>query len=257
MKCGPDECPIVAFSDLTPTEQRTERKRVAEKMYKQGFTEQQIATQLGVTQKTISQDLNGVYTQGINSHRTSKRGRKGEGRPKGKRRARNSTVVEQAVASLVLDQGKTQKAAVAELEVGSEQIAKTAVAREQGRREMMAELLDAAAAKNFSDKGKLRIEDAIRIHTARLNKQFEQRVNEEVRRRIAAADDATRASNKELRKENAVLQRIVHNRAVFTLEQFRQMQMLCHPDSSASEKTKAQLSQLLAENKIKLVKEAA
>ena len=91
---------------------------------------------------------------------------------------------------------------------------------------MLAELLDAIGVQHYTEKSTLRIEDAIRIHTARLNKQFEQRVNEEVRRRIAEADDAAREQNKELRKEVAFLQKIVDQRGVFTKAQFRQMQML-------------------------------
>jgi hypothetical protein len=43
-----------------------------------------------------------------------------------------------------------------------------------------------------------------------------------------------RASNKRLHLENINLQRIVNQRGVFTKTQFRQMQMLCHPDNSAS-----------------------
>ena len=57
MKCGPDDCPIKAFSDLTPAEQRVERKRTAKKMSDQGFTIEQIAKQLNVSKSTISTDL--------------------------------------------------------------------------------------------------------------------------------------------------------------------------------------------------------
>ena len=46
--------------------------------------------------------------------------------------------------------------------------------------------------------------DALQIHKTRLEKQFEQRVNAEIRRRIAAADDAVRASYSKLSKENLI-----------------------------------------------------
>jgi hypothetical protein len=108
----------------------------------------------------------------------------------------------------------------------------------------------------LSDKGKIKLDDAIRIHKTRLDKQFEQRVNEEVRRRIDAADDATRASNKKLHLENINLQRIVGQRGIFTEKQYKQMLILCHPDNSSSPQMKATLLQILLENKIRLIKPA-
>jgi hypothetical protein len=145
-----------------------------------------------------------------------------------------------------LDQGKAQKEAATTTDLKSVQ--------PEGRREVFAELLDAAAAKHFSDKGALRIEDAIRVHKARLNKAFEWQVNQEVRRRIDAANNATRAQNKELRLENFNLQRMIGQRGVFTETQYKQMLMLCHPDDSASPELRARLLQILVENKIRLVK---
>ena len=99
-----------------------------------------------------------------------------------------------------------------------------------------------------------KFEAAIRIHKARLDKQFEQRVYEEVRRRIDTADNSVREQNKELSLKNFDLERIVGQRGVFTKAQFRQMQLLCHPDNSASEKTRAELTQLLIDNEKRLVK---
>lgn len=129
-----------------------------------------------------------------------------------------------------------------------------AVAAERAREEVFAELLDAAAAKNFTDKGKVTIENAIRIHKAQLERQFQQRVNDGIRQGIADADNAARDENKRLRQENVNLNRIVGQRGVFSKTQFRQMQMLCHPDNSASEKLRAELSQVLVDNEIKLIK---
>jgi hypothetical protein len=59
MKCGPEECPIVTFSDLTPAEQRKKRKHTAKTMLDRKFTEEQIAKQLHVSQRTVSNDLRG------------------------------------------------------------------------------------------------------------------------------------------------------------------------------------------------------
>ena len=89
MKCGPDDCPIRAFSDLTPAEQRVERKRTAKKMEEQGFTHEQIAKQLNVSRETITKDLAGLVIV------TKPRRQKG-GRPKGsgKRSERHPKAVE-------------------------------------------------------------------------------------------------------------------------------------------------------------------
>src|SRR4029077_12388354 len=163
---------------------------------------------------------------------------KGAGRPRGSTRPPEHYTA----AAKALDEGKSRTQVAAETGLSEHQV-QLSREREIGSREMLAELLDAAAAKNFTEKGALRIEDAIRIHQARLNKAFEHVVNTEVRRRIDAADDATRKQNSRLRKENLQLEATLSKRAPLTKAQFRQMQMLCHPDSSASEQTKASLSQ--------------
>jgi hypothetical protein len=115
---------------------------------------------------------------------------------------------------------------------------------------------DAALAKaeaGFSEKSKLALADAIRIHKARLDKTFEQRVGEEVRRRIAAADDSVRERLKAADKTILAFERERGKRGVFTKEEFSQMLMLCHPDDPASPATRAALLQVLLKNKTSLV----
>ena len=163
------------------------------------------------------------------------------------RKARNEKIVALA------NQGASSREIAAEVGLGERNVHQL-LEHERIRVEAHTELLDAAAAENFLEKGKLKIEDAIRIHKARLDRQFEQVVNAEVRRRIDAADDAARASNKRLHLENIDLRRIVGQRGVFSETQFRQMLMLCHPDSSAGPQLKAELLQVLIENKIRLIK---
>ena len=74
---------VLAFS-------RELAKRLTMQMYDggRGMSQQAIAAVLGVSQKTISKDLEGVYTEGINSSRSSRRGRVNEGRPPGSGRRR-------------------------------------------------------------------------------------------------------------------------------------------------------------------------
>ena len=158
-----------------------------------------------------------------------------------------------STAARCLDEGKTREEVASRTGLGAK-LVQLAREREIGRREMLNELLDAAAAENFSEKGKLQIDDAIRIEKARLNKQFDQRVSEEVRRQIDAANDAMRTNYARLSADNLNLTRIVSQRGVFTETQYKQMLMLCHPDSSASPQLKAELLQVLIQNKIRLVK---
>jgi hypothetical protein len=53
----PKGCPLAKWASLSPADRRSQRKTIAEQLYKQGFTMEVIATQLGVTNQTISNDL--------------------------------------------------------------------------------------------------------------------------------------------------------------------------------------------------------
>jgi hypothetical protein len=170
---------------------------------------------------------------------------------------KNNLPAADAAAKLVLDKNLSHQKAGEETGAGSELLVRVAVAREEGRREARGIIEEelAAAGVNLTAKSKLKIDDAIRIQTTRLNKQFEQRVNDEVRKRIDTADDFTRQENKRLRQEVHSLNTHLSDQAVFTETQFKQMLMLCHPDSSASPQTKAELLQVLIKNKKRLVKQ--
>lgn len=248
----PDNCLIAAWHGL-PDDQRTKARRLplVEALAKQGYTQQAIAMQLGVSQKTISNDLVTLVT--VTNVKGQGKDTKGRKKSTGRRRSRRQTdpVKDEILADL--RNGKSSENVAAEHGVKGRAVRHLAE-DERIRKEALDELLGAAAAENFSEKGTLRIEDAIRIHKARLEKQFEQRVNEEVRRRIAAADDAARADNKRLRQENITLTQVVGQQGVLTETQYRHMLMLCHPDSSAGPELKAGLLQVLLKNKLKLIK---
>jgi hypothetical protein len=228
--------------------QRIVRKAVKDNP---GMSDRAIADKLGVSQPTVSRARKQSTDTNVSVDK-----RIGKDGKKRRKPRKNSAATEATAAAAVLDKGRTYKQAAVETGInGTEQVMKVATAREEGRREAFAQLLSAASAKNFTAKGVLRIEDAIRVHKARLEKQFEQRVNEEVRRRIDAADDATRASYKKLNIENARLLAELGRRAVFTETQYKQMLMLCHPDDSASPELKARLLQILVESKAKLIRQ--
>jgi hypothetical protein len=109
--------------------------------------------------------------------------------------------------------------------------------------------------KSFTAKGALRIEDAIRVHKERLNRAYQQQVNEEVIRRIAAADDETRKQNTAMREENLHLSLMLNQRGVFTEKQFGQLLMCVHPDNTASVNIRNEMLRLLVTSKKRLVKQ--
>jgi hypothetical protein len=111
----------------------------------------------------------------------------------------------------------------------------------------------AASTEGFSDKGKLRIDDAIRIHKERLNRSFEAQVHAEVRRRIGAADDEARKQLRETSQENFFLRQMLNRKAVFSKAEFRQLQMAVHPDNTASIEVRNRLSDMLVKNERRLV----
>jgi hypothetical protein len=175
-------------------------------------------------------------------------------KPSQRRRGRSAQLPPEhnTAASKFLDEAKTRAETAAETGL-SEKIVQLSAERELGRREILA-TIDAAAAQALTEKGKLKVDDAIRIYKARLDKSFEHAVATEVRRQIDAANDFVRQDNIRLAEENLALTRIIGQYAVFTLEQYRQMLKLCHPDNPASPETRATLLDLLVKNRRTLVK---
>src|SRR5262245_60664056 len=174
----PDNCLLAVWHGI-PEDQRTKERRgpLVEQLAKQGYTQEAIAMQLGVSQKTISQDVAEHYTKGIMSKGQGKdtRGRKkSTGRPKGSKprggpkpeRRKTSANVEAVAASLVLDQGQTYEQAQHELGLDSVQTVKTSVAREEGRRDPQINRSE------LSLTAQQKLDAAIRQHTAKLDAAF-------------------------------------------------------------------------------------
>ena len=179
----PDNCVYTKWRDLSPSEKKAQRKTFSHQLAQQGYTQEEIAKQLGVSQKTISKDLRDlVYTSGINSTRTSTRGRVNEGRPRGRggraggpqpQRRRTDTTQADAAAQRALDEGVSITRAAAAAGLPLEPV-RDAVEREIGRREVRAdpeidrsELLMTAQQK---------LDAAIRQHKSKLDMEFERRV---------------------------------------------------------------------------------
>ena len=229
MKCGPDECPIVAFSDLTPAEQRVERKRAAEKMAKQGFTEAQIAKQLGVSQQTISNDLSNLPTTGKSKPAKTKSNPKGAGRPKGRKERphKNDPTTKKQAAELFLDEGLSREKIKAQTGLGEHEV-QLAVERERGRREAQADPEIDRTALSMSAQQKL--DAAIRQHKRELEKSFRAAVQKEVAEWGAAILPKLHAELAQARKR----EQAVCNRKFISKEDFNTIRRCLHPDSRNS-----------------------
>jgi hypothetical protein len=180
----PDDCLLAVWANLPAADRKTRRKPIAEKLYTQGFTMDQIATQLGVSHPTIVRDLREfVHDEQIKPAKTASNP-KGAGRPKGKKTRTTHTAptadVSQKMAEAVLDEGKTLAQVTHDFDLPSVQHAKLAIAKEQGRREaepiITPDMLSMTAQQKF--------DAAIRQEKARLTAQFSQAVNEKVREKL-------------------------------------------------------------------------
>lgn len=140
-----------------------------------------IAAQFGVTVMTISRDLGNFNTMLKLKPAKTASNPKGAGRPKGgpKPERRTTTpAIEHVAASLVLDHGKTYEETKDELGLRSVATVKTAVRKEEGRREPSAER------ESLSATAQEKLDAAIRRHQAKLDASFLARVGDEVRKRI-------------------------------------------------------------------------
>lgn len=164
--------------------------------------------------------------------------------------------VAKKIAEEVLDDGLSQEAVAAKYEVGTRKVVEKAVQYALGRRDGVKEVLDASEAEKFDEKGKLRIEEAIRISKERLLKNFHNQVEEEVRARVVKLEQWEKQENIKLREENRVLRSALMQKAPFTALEFKKLLMCVHPDNSASVDVRNEVLQLLNTHETRLVKPA-
>lgn len=180
----PDDCLLAVWASMPPADQKSQRKPIAEKLYKQGFTMEQIATQLGVSQRTISEDLRNLEAPSKSKPAKSASNPKGAGRPKGsaaRARRKNETASAEHAAAQILD-GEWDYSQ-AEKETGlSNTPLRAAVAREEGRREAKAE--PDIDPKSLSLTAQQKFEIVIRQHKRKLDAEFVDRVAAECRKQM-------------------------------------------------------------------------
>ena len=183
MKCGPDGCPIMAYTDLPSEKRKAQRKPLAEQLYRQGFTQEQIAAQFGVSQSTIRDDLDGLVPP-TKPHRP-----KG-GRPKGSTKPRSKPGEKadkfNAARAAVRDRiaaGKPLDARILEKEHGiSRDTFERAALAEQARKDALEEIRVDPVTLSMTAQQKFDV--AIQQYKRKLDIEFEQRVINEAQKRL-------------------------------------------------------------------------
>ena len=219
MECGPEKCPIRVFSDLTPAEQRVERKRTAAKMMEQGFTQEQIAKQLGVSRQTIQQDLDGLPV-------TGKPQRPKGGRPLGKKKDKPKPRQTDAVEKTIIARAEAGEASTTiAADVGLDgRAVRHVIERERIREEARAdpEITPDMLSKSAQEK----LDAAVRQHQRRLDLAFEKRVLDEVRKRL----DQIVLPSWQTRLDDA--ERVLKRRSgIMDKNTFNTIRRALHPDS--------------------------
>lgn len=233
----PDDCPLAIWATLSTKDRKAQRKPVAEQLYKQGFTMEAIATQLGVHHSQIVRDLREfVHDAQIKPAKTSTNP-KGAGRPKGKKSKRTGSpelrtydaTVEKKVLDL-LDQGMSQEQAAADVGVNKHTV-EVFVAREAGRAEAKADPeIDSAA---LSMTAQQKLEAAIRQHKRKLDAEFEERCRVDCMRWL------NDVGLPHYHKKLAELERSITSRRGFMdAATYRKILVCLHPDRVSDEHLK-------------------
>jgi ParB-like chromosome segregation protein Spo0J len=198
-----------------------DRQRIAEYLYgEREWTMQRIAEALGVGFSTVQRDLGNLPKVGKSIHAPTVTNPKGAGRPKKARK--NESAAATIAAKLILDAGQSYPAVEKETGLTST-VLRSAVAREEGRREPVVtrEMLSATAQQKF--------DRAISQHKAELAASFQQSVAARVKEML---EDTYLPRH---RKEQAEAKAIMNRRhGIMTKAVFNAIRRGLHPDSRRS-----------------------
>jgi ParB-like chromosome segregation protein Spo0J len=211
---------------------KKDRQRIAELAYQHGYTMDQIGKLLGVSKKTISLDLNGVVTKGNNHPRP-----KG-GRPKSTKKKDTVVTPKQQKPQLPPPPIKTvdAKNRVAGVDIKVDPAVWQAFNENAQQEHKSATSKIGELITSYVDGGEVRaelpktsqekVDVAIRHHQRKLDVAFEQRVLDDVRKRL---DEIVLPS---WRKRIDEAQRIFHRRlGVMNKDTFNTIRRALHPDS--------------------------
>ena len=215
----PDDCPLSVWQSLPPNDRKAQRKPIAERLYKQGFTMEAIATQLGVNQSTITRDLTSL----CDVHKPS---RPKGGRPKGQRPKPKPPEQQQRNEKIVAmrDQGVSSGDIAKEVGVGQRMVDRV-LEMEGARREGPTQI----ERSDLSLTAQQKLDAAIRQHQAKLDAAFHNRVLDEVKKRI---DEIVLPHWKKQIEEAQKLYQ--HRRGAMSKETFNTIRRALHPDSRQS-----------------------
>lgn len=215
----PDDCPLAVWANLSATDRKAQRKPIAEKLYAQNFTMEQIATQLGVDKATISRDLKELLRDATIKPAKTASNPKGAGRPKGSTaRRKNTTVSAERAALAILDGSRSYPEA--EQETGfSNTVLRAAVAREEGRRE------PSITSDMLSMTGQQKLDAAIRQAKRKLEIEIETRCREDLQRWL------NEVTLPQYAKELGALERSIRERkGIMDRITYRKILACLHPD---------------------------
>jgi transposase len=253
----PDNCFLAAWYGM-PEDQRTAQRRrpIVEKLAKQGYTQDAIAMQLGVDQRTVGRDLETLGTlPNVKGHGKDTLGRtRSTGRPKGSSNRKPETrattpAQDKAIAKRVLDEGKSSEEARHEFGV-SNTVVRRAVAAGEGRREVRNDPEIDPNTLPLSAQQKLMA--AIAQHKKKLEASFADEVQRRVTARMKEALDGLLPEYQDkLRRAERILD---SHTGIMSRADFRKVWACLHPDGGASEKMRAEAFNIFAKHEELLVK---
>jgi ParB-like chromosome segregation protein Spo0J len=235
-----------------------DRKRIAEKLYQDGWTQQQIGDALGVSRQAVTKYLEVFNLQpGCNSKReksdTNPRGagrhKKPPGAPKDPPPAAVTPEQEVAIAKRVLDDGEAHEKVRMTYGV-SDTVVRGAVSKEKGRREERANPEIDPSTLSLSAQQKLTA--AIAQYKKKLEASFADEVQRRVTERMKEAlDDLLPEYQAKLRRAEQIID---SRTGIMSRADFRKVWACLHPDGGASEKMRTEAFGIFAKHEDLLVK---
>jgi hypothetical protein len=174
----PDDCPLAVWASLSPKDRKAQRKSIAERLYKDGFTREQIAKQLGVSEATIHRDLVNSFTMKESKPAKTARNPKGAGRHKSSKPPRPKPGEKQAQRSVNVRDDDWKR-----FKDKAEEEGKSAAAK-LGELVLRDDLGLEVVRADLSMTAQEKLDAAIRQHKRKLDIEFEQRVLNECRERL-------------------------------------------------------------------------
>jgi predicted transcriptional regulator len=231
---------------------RRDRKRIAEHLYgRREWTMGRIAEALGVSQATITKDLKGLLP-------SNKPHRPNGGRPKG---GRSSPKLDKAIEVAIESGGSLSREELSDKHGFSDKVAQIAVnvIKDRLKREPEVDSIDVST---FSETQKQKLERALRTSRAFFEKenikwrneqlaQINARVAEQVQQIRERSFPGWKKASQEAFEKMQSAQRLINNyKPPLTVEQFRLLLIVLHPDNSASSEARAAALQLFNDKKL-------